>query len=99
MQDLLQSQPPSSHIFAVPIEILFHTLIPILPLSSLLALTQTCKYFANVCSNETVWKVKLKEEFNYGGGGGADARVGGWKMLYKGRFKLFKCRPLYSTYR
>ena len=49
--------------------------------------------FAELCADETLWKRKVSEDYNFFGQG--TARTNGWKLIYKGLFKprgeLDKC--------
>ncbi|CAE6509498.1 unnamed protein product [Rhizoctonia solani] len=66
----------------LPIELLIDHLLPCIPLQDLLSLGCTCKYFALVCGDNTFWKRKTSEEYNFEGAG--SARTSGYKHLYRG---------------
>ncbi|CAE6403869.1 unnamed protein product [Rhizoctonia solani] len=69
-------------IIELPIELLIDHLLPCIPLRDLLSLSCTCKYFALVCRDDTFWKRKTSEEYNFEGAG--SARTSGFKHLYRG---------------
>ncbi|KAH7327674.1 regulator of chromosome condensation 1/beta-lactamase-inhibitor protein II [Rhizoctonia solani] len=66
----------------LPIELFIDHLLPCVPLQDLLSLSCTCKYFALVCGDDTFWKRKTGEEYNFEGTG--SARTSGFKHLYRG---------------
>ncbi|KAJ1307014.1 hypothetical protein OPQ81_007993 [Rhizoctonia solani] len=66
----------------LPIELLIDYLLPCIPLQDLLSLSCTCKYFAIVCGDDTFWKRKTSEEYNFEGAG--SARTSGFKYVYRG---------------
>ncbi|KAF9519464.1 hypothetical protein BS47DRAFT_1468626 [Hydnum rufescens UP504] len=65
----------------LPIEVFLDQLFPAIQLSDLLSLSRTCKFFAILCSDDTFWKRKLREDFNYSI---TDARNKGFRLLYRG---------------
>lgn len=67
---------------ALPLELLIDSLLPWLELRDLLALARTSRFFALVCSDDTFWKRKTAEEYNFPGA--ASARTSGFKHLYRG---------------
>ncbi|KAG8896354.1 hypothetical protein FRB99_008927, partial [Tulasnella sp. 403] len=67
----------------VPVEVLLDHILPALPLSALLALTCTSKFFALVCSDDTFWKLKLHRDYNFTPNADT-ARETGWKLIYRG---------------
>ncbi|CAE6451761.1 unnamed protein product [Rhizoctonia solani] len=69
-------------IIELPIELLIDHLLPCIPLRDLLSLSCTCKYFALVCGDDTFWKRKTSNEYNFEGAG--SARTSGFKHLYRG---------------
>lgn len=71
------------HITDLPLELLLDHLLPSLPLSSLLALTQTNKLFFAACNDDILWKLKLKREFNFTANADT-ARESGFKVIYRG---------------
>ncbi|KAJ3569626.1 hypothetical protein NP233_g4934 [Leucocoprinus birnbaumii] len=75
----------SSTLANLPPEILLDNLFNFLPTADLLRLTATSKYFASLCSDETFWKRRLREDFNFDGAG--TARRKGWKFIYRGLSK------------
>ncbi|EJD07301.1 RCC1/BLIP-II [Fomitiporia mediterranea MF3/22] len=66
----------------LPDELLVDHLLPNLPVRDVLALSATNPYYANLCNDETFWKRKCKEDFNFQGS--RTARTKGWKFIYKG---------------
>ncbi|THV05547.1 RCC1/BLIP-II [Dendrothele bispora CBS 962.96] len=64
----------------IPLEVFIDHLLPLLPISDLLHLTTTCKFFATLCSDETFWRRKLQDEFNFSNA--ETARTSGWKFIY-----------------
>ena len=69
----------------LPVEVLTDFLLPILSNRDLVSLAAINKRFAAVCSDETVWKRKCKEEFNFDGAN--TARHTDWKFIYRGLTK------------
>ncbi|KAF8966329.1 regulator of chromosome condensation 1/beta-lactamase-inhibitor protein II [Flammula alnicola] len=69
----------------LPLEVLLDNVLPFVPASDLLSLAQCSKLFAVLCADDTLWKGKLSEDFNFSGQG--TARTSGWKFIYKGLFK------------
>ena len=49
----------------IPIEVLLDHLLPAIALPDLLSLAQTCKFFAVLCADDTFWKLKLKDDYNF----------------------------------
>lgn len=64
----------------LPIEIFLDNLLPILPVSDLAHLAETCKFFALLASDGTFWKLRCQSDFNFSGAG--TARTSGWKFIY-----------------
>ncbi|CAE7217054.1 unnamed protein product [Rhizoctonia solani] len=71
-----------TQIVELPIELLIDHLLPCIPLQDLLSLSRTSKYFALVCGDDTFWKRKTSEEYNFEGAG--SARTSGFKHIYRG---------------
>ncbi|KAF4611294.1 hypothetical protein D9613_006938 [Agrocybe pediades] len=69
----------------LPIELLLDDILPFLPVADLLHLTCCSKLFSVLCSDDTLWKHKLSEDYNFSGEG--TARTSGWKFIYRGLFK------------
>ena len=65
----------------IPVEVFLDHLLPTIPLRDLLSLATTNKFFALLCSDDTFWKLKLKDDLNYSI---TDARHKGFKLLYRG---------------
>ncbi|KAG2157788.1 regulator of chromosome condensation 1/beta-lactamase-inhibitor protein II [Suillus bovinus] len=66
----------------LPIEVLLDNLLPWLAIPDLIHLGQTDHFFARLCDDETFWKRKLEEDFNFTDE--RTARITGWKHLYRG---------------
>ncbi|KAF5387338.1 hypothetical protein D9757_005797 [Collybiopsis confluens] len=64
----------------IPIEIFLDKLLPLLPLADLLHLQCTNKFFATLCSDETLWRRKTSADFNFPDEN--TARTIGWKFIY-----------------
>ncbi|KAI0318375.1 RCC1/BLIP-II [Amylostereum chailletii] len=73
----------------LPVEVLIDNLLPSIALEDLVRLGRTNNFFAAVCFDDTFWKRKCQEDFNFTSA--ETARTSGWKALYKGihRPKLF----------
>lgn len=65
----------------IPIEVFLDHLLPSIDLPDLLSLAQTSKFFALLCADDTFWKLKLKDDYNFSN---TDARNKGFKSLYRG---------------
>ncbi|KAG1881190.1 regulator of chromosome condensation 1/beta-lactamase-inhibitor protein II [Suillus subluteus] len=66
----------------LPIEVLLDNLLPWLAIPDLIHLGETSHFFAQLCNDETFWKRKLEEDFNFTDE--RTARISGWKRLYRG---------------
>jgi len=66
----------------IPIEVLLDNLLPSLPVPDLLRLGSTNRFFASLCNDDTFWKRKLQQDFNFSDEG--TARSTGWKFIYQG---------------
>ncbi|KAJ3976445.1 regulator of chromosome condensation 1/beta-lactamase-inhibitor protein II [Lentinula raphanica] len=64
----------------IPVEIILDNLLPRLPLNDLFHLQSTNKFFAQLCDDETLWKKKLSEDYNFPDE--STARTSGWKFIY-----------------
>jgi SCF-associated factor 1 len=73
---------PSSTLQTLPVEVLLDHVLPTLPTQGLLNLSSTSRQFADLGDDDTLWKRKLLEEFNFSGEG--TARTSGWKFIYRG---------------
>ena len=49
----------------IPIEVFLDHLLPSIDLPDLLSLAQTNKFFAVLCADDTFWKLKLKDDYNF----------------------------------
>ncbi|KIY53369.1 RCC1/BLIP-II protein [Fistulina hepatica ATCC 64428] len=72
----------SKRITDIPIEVFLDHLLPQAPVSDVLRLACTCKFFAILCADDVLWKRRLLDDFNFSGAG--TARTSGWKFIYKG---------------
>ncbi|KIJ20926.1 hypothetical protein PAXINDRAFT_106772 [Paxillus involutus ATCC 200175] len=66
----------------IPIEVLLDNFLPLLPISDLLSLTTTNRFFATLCNDDTFWKRKIQKDFNFSDED--SARTSGWKFIYRG---------------
>jgi len=66
----------------LPIDVLLDNLLPWLAIPDLIHLGETSSFFARLCNDETFWKRKLQEDFNFTDE--KTARISGWKRLYRG---------------
>lgn len=71
--------PPFSD---MPLELLLDNIFPFIPTPDLLNLCCTSKFFALLCSDDTLWRRKLRTDFNFSGE--TTARTSGWKYIYRG---------------
>ncbi|VDB94260.1 unnamed protein product [Peniophora sp. CBMAI 1063] len=67
------------------VEVLIDNLLPAVDLSDLGSLASTNRFLAAICSDDTFWKRKCLEDFNFSSG--ETARTSGWKVLYRGLFR------------
>lgn len=74
----------------IPLEVLIDNFLPYIPLASIAALSLTSKDLAALCSDDTFWKRKLQEDYNFSDASTARTS-GGYKFLYRGfhRAKLY----------
>lgn len=75
-------QPFMTILSDLPIEVLLDNLLPWLAIPDLIHLGETSHFFARLCNDETFWKRKLEEDFNFTDE--RTARISGWKHLYRG---------------
>ncbi|KAN0088441.1 Regulator of chromosome condensation 1/beta-lactamase-inhibitor protein II [Tylopilus felleus] len=66
----------------IPVEVLLDNVLPALPVADLLRLGATDHFFASLCNDDTFWKRKLQQDFNFSTEG--TARSTGWKFIYQG---------------
>ncbi|KAF9240700.1 regulator of chromosome condensation 1/beta-lactamase-inhibitor protein II [Melanogaster broomeanus] len=66
----------------IPIEVLLDNFLPLLPISDLLSLGSTNRFFTTLCNDNTFWKRKLQQDFNFSDED--TARSSGWKLIYRG---------------
>lgn len=69
----------------LPIEVLIDNVLPAVELADLGSLAATNKLLAAVCADDTFWKRKCLEDFNFHSS--ETARTNGWKVLYRGLFR------------
>ncbi|KAF9819314.1 hypothetical protein IEO21_02202 [Rhodonia placenta] len=68
----------------LPIELFIDHIFPILPVSDLLSLACTNRFFSQLASDEPFWHRKIQEDFNFPTSD--TARNAGWKFLYRRLF-------------
>ena len=73
---------PMPSLTDIPVEVFIDNILPLVPLKDILSLTSISKDFAALCNDDTFWKRKLKEDYNFSDI--ATARTRGYKFLYKG---------------
>lgn len=73
---------PSPSLTDLPVDILLDNLLPSVPVNDLLNLSSTNRFFSILGSDDTFWKRKLEEDFNFTDP--STARTSGWKVIYKG---------------
>ncbi|TFK51824.1 RCC1/BLIP-II [Heliocybe sulcata] len=66
----------------IPVETLLDNLLPYVSPPDVGRLACTSHFFADLCNDDTFWKRKLKQDFNFSGEG--TARTSGWKFIYQG---------------
>jgi SCF-associated factor 1 len=66
----------------IPVDVLLDNVLPSVPVTDLLHLGSTNRFFATLVSDDLFWKRKLQEDFNFSGAG--TARTSGWKFIYRG---------------
>ncbi|KAI9510499.1 RCC1/BLIP-II [Russula earlei] len=66
----------------IPVELFLDNLLPLADVRDVLSLGSTDRSFAALCADETFWKRKCKEDFNFTSQ--ETARQSGWKNLYRG---------------
>lgn len=69
----------------IPVDILLDNLLPVIDIPDLLNLSATSRFFAILAADETFWKRRLQDDFNFSGAG--TARTSAWKIIYKGMSK------------
>ncbi|KIM90238.1 hypothetical protein PILCRDRAFT_811954 [Piloderma croceum F 1598] len=69
----------------LPVDVLLDNLLPSIPVPDVLNLASTNRFFAILGADDTFWKRKLQDDFNFSGAG--TARTSGWKVIYKGLSK------------
>jgi len=66
----------------IPVEVFLDNLLPLADVRDVLSLGSTNNFFAALCADETFWRRKCLEDFNFTGQ--ETARQSGWKNLYRG---------------
>lgn len=66
----------------LPVEVLLDNLLPWLAIPDLIHLGETDRFFSRLCNDDTFWKRKLQEDFNFTDE--RTARITGWKQIYRG---------------
>ena len=69
----------------LPVEVLIDNVLPAVDLADLGSLAAASKFMSVICADDTFWKRKCLEDFNFSGG--ETARRSGWKLLYRGLFR------------
>ncbi|VDB94258.1 unnamed protein product [Peniophora sp. CBMAI 1063] len=69
----------------LPVEVLIDNVLPAVDLADLGSLAATNKTMATICADDTFWKRKCLEDFNFHSS--ETARTSGWKVLYRGLFR------------
>ena len=69
----------------LPVEVLIDNVLPAVDLADLGSLAATNKVMAAICADDTFWKRKCLDDFNFHSG--ETARTSGWKVLYRGLFR------------
>lgn len=74
--------PMSFRLAEIPVEVLLDNFLPLLPVPDLLKLGSTNRFFYNLCDDDTFWKRRIQDDFNFP----CDdtARSSGWKFIYRG---------------
>jgi SCF-associated factor 1 len=70
------------HLADIPVEVFLDNLLPFAQVHDVLSLGSTNKFFAALCADETFWRRKCQEDFNFTSQ--ETARQSGWKTLYRG---------------
>jgi SCF-associated factor 1 len=70
------------HITDIPVEVFLDNLLPFAPVRDIRNFGSTNKFFAAICADETFWKIRCQEDFNFTSQ--ETARQSGWKNLYRG---------------
>ncbi|KAH9884808.1 RCC1/BLIP-II [Cubamyces lactineus] len=65
----------------LPAELFLDGIFPYLPVSDILHLGQTNRFFNSLSEDEAYWHRRIQEDFNFSGSD--TARRSGWKFLYK----------------
>lgn len=65
----------------LPVELFLDGIFPLLPVTDLLHLGSTNRFFSNLANDEAYWHRRIQEDFNFSGSD--TARKTGWKFLYK----------------
>ena len=65
----------------LPVELFLDGIFPYLPVSDILHLGQTNRFFNSLSEDEAYWHRRIQEDFNFSGSD--TARRSGWKFLYK----------------
>lgn len=70
------------HVADIPVEVFLDNLLPFAQVRDILSLGSTNKFFAALSADETFWRRKCQEDFNFTSQ--ETARQSGWKNLYRG---------------
>ncbi|KAI6114811.1 regulator of chromosome condensation 1/beta-lactamase-inhibitor protein II [Pisolithus croceorrhizus] len=66
----------------IPVEVLLDNFLPLLAVPDLNNLGSTNRFFYDLCNDNTFWKRKIQEDFNFPCND--TARSSGWKVIYRG---------------
>ncbi len=70
------------HVTDIPVEVFLDNLLPFAAVRDVLSFGSTNKHFAAICADETFWKRRCQEDFNFTSQ--ETARQSGWRNLYRG---------------
>jgi SCF-associated factor 1 len=70
------------HLADIPVEVFLDNLLPFAQVCDILNLGSTNKFFAALSADETFWKRRCQQDFNFTSQ--ETARQSGWKNLYRG---------------
>lgn len=70
------------HFADIPVEVFLDNLLPFAQTRDVLSLGSTNRFFAALSADDTFWKRKCQEDFNFTSQ--ETARQSGWKNLYRG---------------
>jgi hypothetical protein len=77
-----RSHVSTMHLTDIPVEVFLDNLLPFASARDVLSFGSTNKLFAAICADETFWRRRCHEDFNFTSQ--ETARQSGWKTLYRG---------------